>query len=297
MTTGSLTTAERMAQGSRSFTWRGADGTPFPGLVWEPDDMPARKHVLCIHGLSGAAADFGPVGQRLSAEGYAVWAINLRGQGLDPDSTRCGHFLETEGWRADLTTFVESTIGKEPIHLVGESMGALVALDAVVHRALHPQRLVLAVPVTEIRTPVPGWLISTMGMAAKVVPRVKLSPMRFVHHKISIPRLTADDEYMAYLKNIPHRVNGFSLKFLTSFHDLMEETRKNAAHLQVPTLMLSAGHDAFTRPDQSQSFFDSLGAAEKEHVFYPQSHHLLWHDVDTAAVLERISRWFGEVKP
>jgi alpha-beta hydrolase superfamily lysophospholipase len=173
-------------------------------------------------------------------------------------------------------------------------MGSLVSVDAVAHGALRPQRLVLSAPVTEIRAPLPGWMVGLLRQASKVAPRAKLSPLRFVHGKTCLPRLTSDDAYMHYLKNIPHRVGGFTLEFLTNFHNLMRETQQCAARIDVPTLMLSAGRDIFIRPEQSRAFFDCIAAPEKEYVFYPQSHHLLWHDIDTDDVLERITRWITE---
>ncbi|MBU3664882.1 MAG: alpha/beta hydrolase [Chthoniobacterales bacterium] len=290
-------TIDEVARGARDFAWPAHDGTIFPGLVWEADGTP-RAHVLCIHGLSGAAADFGPLGRKLSADGCSVWAINLRGQGHDPDHGRRGHFLDPREWRADLAAFAEAHLGEDvPFFLVGESMGSLVAVDAVANGALRPERLVLSVPVTEIRAPVPDWILALMRKAACVAPRFKLAPMRFVHGKTSIPRLTADDEYMAYLRTIPHRVRGFTLGFLSRFHDLMQEAPQNAARIAVPTLMLSGGRDVFIRPDQSRAFFECLGCAEKEYRFYPDSHHLLWHDVDSQDVLERIVHWIMKGLP
>ena len=83
-------------------------------------------------------------------------------------------------------------------------------------------------------------------------------------------------------------------RLLTRFHDLMQEAKHNAERVQVPTLMLSAGRDVFIRPEQSRAFFERLAAPQKEYVFYPDSHHLLWHDVDTDDVLGRIERWITE---
>jgi alpha-beta hydrolase superfamily lysophospholipase len=165
----------------------------------------------------------------------------------------------------------------------------------VAHGALRPERLVLSVPVTETRAPLPAWMVGLLRNACNFAPRFKLSPMRFVHGKTSIPRLTSDDAYMAYLQSIPHRVGGFSLEFLARFHDLMQEARQCAGRVEVPTLVLSAGRDVFIRPEQSRAFFDRLAAPHKEYVFYPDSHHLLWHDVDTDDVLDRITRWFTGV--
>lgn len=286
-------TYEHVTRGARAFQWDGHDGEKFPGLVWEADTE-VNANILCIHGLSGAAADFGPLGRRMSARGFTVWAINLRGQGNDPDHCRRGHFLDPEEWRADLAVFAGAHLEGRPLHLVGESMGSLVSVDAVANGALRPERLVLSAPVTETRAPVPAWVIGLMRGAASFAPRLTLSPLRFVHGKTSIPRLTADDAYMAYLKGTPHRVGGFTLEFLTRFHDLMQEAQHNAARLMVPTLMLSAGRDVFIRPEQSRAFFEKIAAAEKEHVFYPESHHLLWHDIDADDVLDRIARWIAE---
>jgi alpha-beta hydrolase superfamily lysophospholipase len=287
-------TMEEIAGGSHHFTWRGADGTPFPGLLWEAAAKSATANVLCIHGLSGAAADFGPLARHLAAAGCTVRAVNLRGQGNDPDPGRRGHFLDPAAWREDLAVFATGFEQDAPLFVVGESMGALVAVDAVAHGALRPERVVLAAPVTQTRAAVPGWVVALLRAAAGVYPRAKLSPLRFVHGKTALPRLTADDDYMAYLQTIPHRVGGFTIDFLAKFEDLMRGARENAGRITAPTLLLAGGHDVFIRPDQSRSFFDSLGAEEKEFCLYPDSHHLLWHDVDRDDVLARISRWIAE---
>jgi hypothetical protein len=62
-------TYEHITRGARPFQWNGHDGAGFPGLVWEPLGEP-KAQVLCIHGLSGAAADFGPLGRQLAAQGF-----------------------------------------------------------------------------------------------------------------------------------------------------------------------------------------------------------------------------------
>ncbi len=285
-----IPTVDDVACGGAPFVWHAADGAPFTGLAWESAAAKTRANVLCIHGLSGAACDFGPLAQRLASDGCSVRAVNLRGQGNDPAPDRRGHFLDPRSWRADLAAFADSLSSKAPFFVVGESMGSLVAVDSVANGALAPRRLVLSVPVTEMRAPVPSWALALLRQAAGIFPRMRLSPLRFVHGKTALPRLTADDAYMAYLQTIPHRVR-FTLGFLTRFHDFMQSARAAAARVRVPTLMLAGGRDVFIRPDQSRAFFDSLATEEKEFLLYPGSHHLLWHDGDKHDVLEKISRW------
>lgn len=289
-------TTDDVACGGTPFTWCAGDGAPFTGLVWESAAEETRANVLCIHGLSGAACDFGPLARRLTSHGCAVRAVNLRGQGNDPDPDRRGHFLDPQAWRADLATFADCFSDDAPFFVVGESMGSLVAVDSVANGALSPRRLVLSVPVTEMRAPVPSWMVALLRRAAGIFPRMKFSPLRFVHGKTALPRLTADDAYMAYLQTIPHRV-GFTLGFLAKFHDLMQSTREAAARVRVPTLVLAGGRDVFISPDQSRAFFDALGAEKKQFHLYPGSHHLLWHDTDKDDVIGRIARWITEGLP
>jgi alpha-beta hydrolase superfamily lysophospholipase len=268
----------------------GADGTPFPALEWESVGN-TKVNVLCIHGLGGAAADFGPLGRHLSQNGCRVRAVNLRGQGNDPELERRGHFLEPAGWRDDLEDFADSFPEEAPLVVVGESMGSLVAIDSIAHGALRPERLVLAAPVPELRAAVPGWTVVLVRYGARVFPRLRFKPMRFVHGKRTTPRLTSDEDYMEYLQDIPHGVPGFTLEFLVNFHALMSSCRENASRIRTPTLMLSAGRDTFIRPEQSAAFFQTLAAQDKEYLYYPDSHHLLWHDVDRDEVLDRITQW------
>lgn len=283
-------TIDDAERGARRVTLEGADGTPFPALEWTSSET-TRVNVLCIHGLGGAAADFGPLGRHLSQNGCTVRAVNLRGQGNDPDHSRRGHFLQPPAWRDDLEDFADGFSHEAPLVVIGESMGSLVAIDSIAHGALRPERLVLAAPVPELRAPVPGWAVALVRGGSRLFPRMRVGPMRFVHGKTTIPRLTSDDDYMDYLRNIPHRVGGFTLEFLANFNSLMSSCRDNAAHIRTPTLMLSAGRDAFIRPEQSAAFFEALAATEKEYLYYPDSHHLLWHDVNRNEVLDSITRW------
>ena len=283
-------TIDDAERGARHFTWHAADGTELPGLAWEPDNKP-RVNVLCIHGLSGAAADFGPLGRQLAQNGCAVHAANLRGQGNDPAHDRRGHLLDPEAWRKDLEKFAGGFAQQAPLVVVGESMGSLVTIDLIAHGALQPSRAVLAAPVPALRAPVPDWAVKLVSGGARVFPRLRLKPMRFVHGKRVLPRLTADDDYMEYLQGIPHRVGGYTLEFLANFHGLMSNAQELAEHVRVPTLMLSAGRDAFIRGEQSHAFFEKIGAPVKEYEFYPESHHLLWHDINRDEVLDRITRW------
>ena len=61
------------------FDWTAPDGVTFPCEQWLPPQK-AGGTVICVHGLSGAAMDFLPLGERVHQAGLACFALNLRGR-------------------------------------------------------------------------------------------------------------------------------------------------------------------------------------------------------------------------
>ena len=73
--------------------WKTPDGETFPYSIWGAElamDQRPRAVVVAIHGLSGAARDFEPLGEHLARQGVVTYALELRGQGSDPQSERRG---------------------------------------------------------------------------------------------------------------------------------------------------------------------------------------------------------------
>lgn len=105
-----------------------SDGAELVVGVAGPPDGPT---VVLVHGLSGRHHDWGPVAERLVANGCQVLAINQRGHG--------GSTVGTEGFGAarqgaDVGE-VLSAIDVDNVTLVGHSMGGMAAMSML---ALRP---------------------------------------------------------------------------------------------------------------------------------------------------------------
>src|SRR5271156_979581 len=89
--------------------WKAPDGAIFPYLRWKamvlPDQEP-RAVVVAIHGLSGAAMDFEPLGNHFTKHGIVTFAPELRGQGNDPVASRRGDLVKVQEWYDDLSAFL-----------------------------------------------------------------------------------------------------------------------------------------------------------------------------------------------
>ena len=99
-------------------SWISSDGSEFPFTRWAAGSRP-EKVVVAIHGLSGAASDFCPLGEYLSSRSTAVYSYELRGQGNDPQRDRVGDIRRPELWYADLDAFL--TLAEEALGAEGRS--------------------------------------------------------------------------------------------------------------------------------------------------------------------------------
>jgi 3-oxoadipate enol-lactonase len=88
---------------------------------------PAAPLVLCVHGLSANARGFDPMAAALTARGYRVVAIDLRGRGHSSASP-----AGTYGWKRHAldALAVAAELTTERFHFIGHSMGAYVGMAA-----------------------------------------------------------------------------------------------------------------------------------------------------------------------
>jgi pimeloyl-ACP methyl ester carboxylesterase len=89
-----------------------------------------RSPALLIHGYTGSKEDFLPVLEPLAAAGRAVVAVDLRGQYQSPHaSNRAGYAPAALG--ADVLAMAAAVANESgAVHLVGHSLGGLIAREA-----------------------------------------------------------------------------------------------------------------------------------------------------------------------
>jgi 3-oxoadipate enol-lactonase len=101
------------------------DGTQ---LAW--DSAGAGPVVLLLHGIGSSRRKWEPQVAPLVAHGYRVVRVDLRGFG--DSETPPGKYV-MDDFVADIVAFVDG-IGLEGFHLVGHSLGGMIAQRLVIHR-------------------------------------------------------------------------------------------------------------------------------------------------------------------
>ncbi len=281
-----------------SFTFEVVDGSRFDGLRWDPTSGVPEVVVVGVHGLSGAASDFEPVGAYLRERGFAFWSYDLRGMGLDPDEKRRGDLRRADAWLDDLRIVLE--IAREahpgvPVVLLGESMGALIALQyARRGDAEGADGLILSAPVVELEGELTWWQEFLAQFFLFVAPwkRLDLAAMEQEDpDPAAVTRVTRDPDYHAYLEQAPHRISSFSLRFLRVFMKLVEEAGPAAEEIRTPVLVLYAENDLFVKPEAVKRFVRLFPGDRVDAAYFPEAYHLLFHDPATPRVLERVESW------
>jgi len=281
--------------------WQAHDGETFPYALWDtglPPDQRPRAVVIAVHGLSGAALDFEPLGTHLAPHRVITYAIDLRGQGNDTQVNRRGDLVQIEDWYRDLRTFFSFVRLRHPdaqIYYYGESMGAAL-LTRFVAQASEPDLpagLILASPVVMLEQKQPWWREQLIRFFLWVRPTHRIDVTKFTKRDSDDPSkwVTRDEAHRRWFETAPHRVTRFTIRFFKCLFDLINGCFEAAPQIKVPVLVLYAAHDVFIPSVRIEEFFARLGSREKELHFFPESYHLLLHDHDKAQVLDRIEAW------
>lgn len=274
-------------------TWEASDGSQLAWKKWLPDGPP-RAQVIASHGMSCWVDDFDPLGEVFAEHGIALAAWNLRGQGCDPNVSRRGAWLDVTGWLGDLSGFAKFVdAGDLPLFLCGESMGALLSLQAASRDPWKTRisGLLLFVPVAKLAQKNPPWMKSFLRWMSDTFPALRLNASWFVHGRPTTPQLTRIPERQHYVETSPHQLGPVTLGYLASMGELIEASIPAAEALELPVALFSAGHDAFITASQTREFFGRIHSADKTLFEYPDGYHQLMFDLDATKVVNDAARW------
>ena len=280
------------------FDWKAPDGVIFPCEQWLPRGK-ASGALICVHGLSGAATDFQPLGETLHQAGLACFALNLRGQGNDPHRRRRGAALDLESISRDISAFAQEMQPRQsgtPLWVCGESMGALILSWMLVHKRFDEPvcGAVFSAPVVSLMKPTPRVIRQIVRILSTALPGLRFYPSWFVSGKLEPLRVTRDEEHAQRVLSAPYYITAFTFRFLHQLGELIESSELIATKMKTPCLVLAAGQDVFLRPEQLRAWFDRLAATDKTFRLYPEAYHLLWNDWDKDIVLADILGWLNE---
>ena len=288
------------AEDNQAEVWASFDGEEFPYSSWLPaGEAKPKVIVVCVHGLSGAASDFEQLGKRLSKQGMAVYAHELRGQGNDPDPKRIGDLRSPDLWYNDLDSFIATVRGRHkevPVFLYGESLGSLIVMHGFAGLSALNQSavggLIYASPVVALPESLPPVKEFFLRVVMKICPGLKVSLLRIAGDQDA--KVTGDSDHWEQMLKTKHFVPRFTLRFLGTVEEMARDSADAARSIEKPVLVVYPGMDLFTKPAQVEHFFKQLESPDKTKRLFAGSYHLLAFDKEREQLFKLVGEWIGK---
>lgn len=269
-----------------------------PYSEWLPPQRHPKALMIALHGLSGAASDFQPLGEFLVSKGMALQAPELRGQGNDPVRERRGDLQDESVLKRDILEFFQNCrerFPRSPIYVLGESLGATLLVHYLAdlpEAAEAPAGAIFMVPVTSFRKPPNETYMKIFKALHYVSPGMKIPLKYFVSRggKKQMP-LCRDPEFLKQMDGTTHRIQKFSLRFLKMVHGLISQANEKAKSVHCPAIVLHSGKDLFTTPEQTRTFLQAIRSEDKGEGFWADAAHLLLRDPHSYSVMEFATGW------
>ena len=251
------------AHGIRRVYIRTACGR-FAALIAEPSTSSRRPTVLLVHGYMGDKHDFQLIIPYLVAAGHRVCAIDLRGhsetallQGTETDDD-----VRLSALGRDVLAII-AVLSCEPVHLVGCSMGGLVAQEAALIAAGSIATLTLcgsgpgAVGIRHARE------LRRLSVALRVLPRDCVwKAMRAYQARRSPtcggPAVNAERERLLHHRFRLHSRR--ALRVLASELQIAKDRSGEVAELGLRTLVMHGARENVWPPDRQRAMAKRLNA-------------------------------------
>lgn len=283
----------------RSLAWRTTesgfdcnDGARLFYRAWQPlaprQEGPQRALVFLHRGHEHS----GRIQPLVEQFGYTQdWAFawDARGHGYSPGER--GDAPSFEALVEDFDTFIRHLgaahgIAPENILVVANSVGAVIAATWLHDYAPRVRGVIMAAAAFDINLYVP-----LAKPALRFARRFK--PELFVTSYIRPGMLTHSAQEAATYAADPLIAKAISARVLLGLADTAQRIVQDAAAIDTPVLMLSAGKDYVVKEGPQQEFYQRLSSPLKRYVYLPDAFHALFYEQDTSAALEA-SRQFVE---
>ncbi|OHA87958.1 MAG: hypothetical protein A2653_01885 [Candidatus Zambryskibacteria bacterium RIFCSPHIGHO2_01_FULL_43_25] len=244
------------------------DGTKLVYRSWIPENPNGHALVLLHRGHehSGRLTELAEVFAR---DNYSCFAYDSRGHGESPgpkgycenfsylvkDLDRFVSYISTQ-YKIDITNII----------VLANSMSSVVTSVWVHDYAPKIRGMILVAPAFRIKLYVP---FALTGL--RILQHFK-TPL-FIKSYVKSSLLTHDKDEQFKYNNDRLITKNISVNILTGFFDAAKRIVSDAAAIETPTLILSAGSDWVVYLKDQKKFYDSLSSKIKEMEVYPNYYH------------------------
>lgn len=266
------------------------DGASLPLRHWLPETEP-RAIIIALHGFNDYSHFFNLPGEYFSKLGIACFAYDQRGFGAAPQR---GLWAGSETYAKDLqvlTRLLQQRYPKQPIYLLGESMGGAIVITAMRQTDMPAVAgIILAAPALWARSTMPWYQTGLLWTLAHSVPWLTLTGRG--------ANVVASDniDMLRDLGRDPLVIKATRVETVYGLTDLMDNAYSSANLLHGNILLLYGEKDEIIPKEPTYTFLQQLLAtdkAEKTVAIYQHGYHMLLRDLQAPTTWKDIAAWIN----
>ena len=256
---------------------------------WRPAGQ-ARGVVAIVPGFNSHSGYFTWTAEQLVADGYAVYAVDLRGRGKSDGERfyveKVGDYLSDTGKMIALAKSREPGL---PVFLMGHSAGGVVAVNYALD---HQSELAgLICESFAYKVPAPDFALTILKGLSYIIPHIGVL-------KLKNADFSRDPKAVAAMNSDPLIANENQPALTVAVLVRADERLKRGFHLmKMPVFIIHGTKDKAAVPAGSQEFYDKASSADKTLKFYEGYFHDPLNDLGKEAVIADIKNWIGARLP
>lgn len=274
----------------REHRFENAEGMLLFYREWLLEAEETRGIVFILHGINEHSGRYRHVAEALTGAGLACYAIDHRGHGLS--GGRRGYIpnlrLAVDDFEL-LYRRVRAEHPQQPLLIFAHSMGSLIGLGFVLRQPEDLRGIALSGTAIHGERSAPAPLVSLLQLAARFMPRVRLSP------RGPADVLTRDQGKLrewnedALVEKRMWRI-GTSAAMLRMGRQICA----SVAAIETPLLALHGGADRLTPASGARFLVEHAASADATLKIYPELRHELVNEIERAEVISDLRDWLIE---
>jgi len=266
-------------------TYENSDKLRIAYRTW-PAAGTAKAAVLLVPGFNSHSGYYGWTANQLAAQGYVVYAVDLRGRGLS-DGERF-YVDSIDQYVADVDGVMDIVRKEQPglkVFVLGHSAGGV---TACIYTLDHQDRVAGLVCMSfAYQVPAPDFAIAALKGLSHLAPHA---------HVLALPNkaFSRDSTVVAAMDADPliaHETQ--PTKTVAALARADDRLKSSFGEIKVPVLIQHGTEDKATKYQGSQFFYEHAGSADKTLKLYQGHFHDMLNDIDKDKVMADITAWLA----
>lgn len=257
-----------------------------------------RGVIVIIHGLAEHCGRYRETGEFFAANGWAVYACDLRSHGLSPDPPGAGrvHVDRFTDFLLDTDALVERARARHehlPLFVLGHSMGGLITLLYAIQKPENLAGAIVSSPAlgTHPDFKPPLYLKLMVGILSRLAPRL------LVDSNLDAQAISRDKSVVEAYLNDPLVSSKVSTRWYSEIIRSMKTAHANAHRLRTPMLVMQSGADRLVDPSAPARWVEATPDGMTDSILWEGFYHEMFNEPGKDKVRTRTLEWLAEHSP